>query len=189
MRIKQEEVLRAKIIILYILDYFNIPLTREQFAEFIAQEELLNYFDLLKFTDELLQVGHIEETDSEGRTYILITDSGRETVELFLNNISQTMRRKINDAIDEKKKSFNSRTNIMAEYVKLDESEYNVQLTINEGAYRLMYIDLTVLTNKDAKRICDNWRNGARFLYGDLLQILNSGEKEEEHDDDETRSK
>lgn len=193
MRIKQEEVLRAKIIILYILDYFNIPLTREQFADFIAQEELINYFDLLNFTDELLNAGHIEETESEGRTYILITDNGRETVQLFLNNISQAIRRKINDAIDEKKKSFNIRTNIMAEYVKLDDSEYNVQLTINEGAYRLMYIDLTVLTNKDAKRICDHWRNSARFMYGDLLQILTAsgprdGEEEERRQEQETEN-
>lgn len=177
MRIKQDEVLRAKVTILYILDYFGVPLTREQFSDFIANEEILNFFDLQRFTEELIGVGHIAQTESEGRQYLLITESGSETVQLFTDTISQPMRRRINDAIDERKKSFNCRANIMAEYVKLDESEYNVQLTINEGAYRLMYLDLTVLTNKDAKQICENWRNNARFLYGDLLHLLMNDDK------------
>lgn len=184
MRIKQDEVLKAKVTIMYILDYFGVPLTREQFADFIAGEELLNFFDLQRFTEELLSVGHIKQTESEGRQYLLITESGSDTVKLFTDTISQPMRRKINDAIDERKKSFNCRTNIMAEYVKLDESEYNVQLTINEGAYRLMYLDLTVLTNKDAKQICENWRNNARFLYGDLLHLLMNGSAAQENSDE-----
>ncbi len=180
MVIKRQEVLRAKIVILYILDYFAVPLTKEQFVDFVSAEELINYFDLQTYTDDLMKVGHIELSESEGKNYLLITDSGKDTVELFLSEINQPLRRRLNDAIDEKKKSFNIKTNIMAEYVKLDENEYNVQLTINEGAYRLMYIDLNVLTNKDAKKICENWRNNARYMYGDLLHLLtkNNGENQ-----------
>ncbi len=179
MVVKREQVLKAKIIILYILDYFAVPLTREQFIDFVTTEELINYFDLQGYTDDLIKIGHIETSESEGKNYLLITESGKETVELFLNEIRQPLRRKLNDAIDKKKKSINIKTNIMAEYVKLDENEYNVQLTINEGAYRLMYVDLTVLTNKDAKKICENWRNNARYMYGDLLHLLTGDSKKE----------
>lgn len=185
---KYEEILRAKILILYILDYFNVPITREQLTGFIAAEVVINYFDLPKYIDELIEIGHIELSNSEGVEYLIITDEGKDTVNLFINDISQTLRRTLNDAIDERRKSFSSDTNIIAQYVKIDKNEYDVQLTINEGAYRLMYLQLTVLTNKDAKRICENWRNNARFMYGDLLNILTSPyqattSEEEEHED------
>lgn len=174
LKTKYEEILRAKVIILYILDYFNIPITREQLTGFIAAEVVINYFDLPKYIDELIEVGHIEKTESEGNTYLIITESGRDTVKLFIEDISQTLRRTLNDAVDERRKSFSCSTNILAQYVKVDKNEYDVQLSINEGAYRLMYLQLTVLTNKDAKRICENWRNNARFMYGDLLNLLTS---------------
>ncbi|MDO4753388.1 MAG: DUF4364 family protein [Bacillota bacterium] len=174
LKAKYEEILRAKVIILYILDYFNIPITREQLTGFIAAEVVINYFDLPKYIDELIEVGHIEKTESEGNVYLIITDSGRDTVKLFINDISQTLRRTLNDAVDERRKSFSCITDIQAQYVKVDKNEYDVQLSINEGAYRLMYLQLSVLTNKDAKKICENWRNNARFMYGDLLNLLTS---------------
>lgn len=176
MDINAQELLRSKVTILYILNYFSIPLTIEQFLEFMLEQDYLNYFDINEFVNQLISDEMVETSFSENEEYIMITDNGKETIELFENDIAQAIRRKINDAIDNKKRSFNLRTNINAEYVKIDDNEYNVQLSINEGNLRLMFIDVSVLTNKDAKNICENWKKNARYLYGDLLKTLSDSD-------------
>lgn len=169
---EKDAIFRAKLVILYVLEYFNLPLTREQFLAFMSEERLINIFLLQKYTDELIEVQQIEESQSEGETYIFNTERGSEAVALFASNIPQVQRRKINDAIDEHKKSFNSWTKITANFAKTDDHEYRVELSISEGPYKLFSMDMNALTNKTAKQLCGNWEDNARFLYGDLLQIL-----------------
>lgn len=189
MSMKPEEILRAKVKILYILNNFNIPLTRAQFYDFIQHEEIMSLFEVQAFVDELQKSKMIEISESENREYILITELGRDAVEMMSGEIAQPLLRKINDSIDERKRFINIKTNIQAEYVKLDDLEYNVQLSITEGAERLMYINLSVLTNKDAKVICDNWKNNARFMYGDLLNVLTNYDKNPDHDQNDNEDK
>lgn len=149
----------------------------------------MSLFEVQAFVDELQKSKMIEISESENREYILITELGRDAVEMMSGEIAQPLLRKINDSIDERKRFINIKTNIQAEYVKLDDLEYNVQLSITEGAERLMYINLSVLTNKDAKVICDNWKNNARFMYGDLLNVLTNYDKNPDHDQNDNEDK
>ncbi|MDO4798998.1 MAG: DUF4364 family protein [Bacillota bacterium] len=185
MRIQPEEMLRAKLTILYILDYFSVPLTKEQFEGFMMEEEFINFFDLQRYMEELIGSEMISFTESEEGAYYVITELGRSTVELMHTDIAKPLRRRINDAIDNKKKSFTSKTDIFTDYSKLDEYDYRVKLGINEGSMPLMSLEIAVLTNKDAKILIENWKKNARFLYGDLLHILSDTQKVYIEEDDE----
>lgn len=117
----------------------------------------------------------IEESQSEGETYIFNTERGGRRPWLCLQAISAGSCCKINDAIDERKKSFNSWTKITANFAKTDDHEYRVELSISEcGPYKLFSMDM------NAPWICqDGSINPLRQLGGqcalpiwDLLQIL-----------------
>jgi len=169
---RSDQELKAKITLLHLIDQFSVPLTNQQLTNFIMEQELMNYFDLQQYLTDLVETSMLEYSSSEGEDYYIITESGRSTLSLFSDRVSQTLRRKINDNIDTKKKSFVIKTNVSAEYYKEDDNDYVVQLTVKEGIYTLMDIKVNVVTNEHAKQICSNWEKKAQYLYADILNKL-----------------
>jgi hypothetical protein len=149
-----------------------VPLTNQQMTDFVLEHDIMNYFDLQQYLTDLVDSSMLEYSDSEGEHYYIITESGKNTLELFSDRVSQSLRRKINDSVDSKKKSFVIKTNITADYTKEDDNDYMVHLSVKEGIYTLMDIKVNVVSNKHAKTICDNWQKKAQYLYGDILNKL-----------------
>lgn len=170
-----DQQLVAKIKILYIINHFSVPLTNQQLTDFILEHDMMNYFDLQQYLTDLVDTSMIEYSESEKEQYYILTESGKNTLELFSDRVSQSLRRMMNDSIDMKKKSFVIKTNITSDYTKEDENDYIVHLSVKEGIYTLMDIKINVVSNKDAKIICENWDKQAQHLYGDILNKLMGG--------------
>lgn len=163
---------KDKIIILHVLDSFGVPLTNEQTTEFILENDLINYFELQQYLTELVDSSMLEYSESEGEDYYLITDTGSKSLSYFKERISKSLRRFINDQVEEKKKRIIANTEISADYERLDENDYLVKLVVKENNSTLMELNLNIVSNKHAKRICDKWNKNAQYLYGDILNLL-----------------
>lgn len=157
---------------MYTINQFSVPLTNQQLTDFILEHAILNFFDLQQFLNDLVDTSMLEFSNSEGEDYYIITETGKNTLELFLDRVSQSLRRKINDSVDSKKKSFVIKTNVTADYYKEDENDYVVHLAVKEGIYTLMDMKINVVSNKHAKQICENWEKRAQYLYGDIMNRL-----------------
>lgn len=164
--------LKNKILILYIINHFSVPLTNQQLSDFILEENIMNYFELQQFVSDLEISSMLEYSKSEDDKFYVITIKGTETLDLFLDQISQYQRRDLNDAIDCKKKSFVAKTNIYSDYHKLDDDDYEVELVLKEGGSTLIDMKINVLSNKHAKDLCENWNQKALYMYGDVLALL-----------------
>ncbi|MBE0449237.1 MAG: DUF4364 family protein [Clostridia bacterium] len=172
MKISPDQQLKSKIKLLYIVNQFSVPLTNQQLTDFVLEQDIMNFFDLQQFLTDLVATSMLEYSSSEGENYYIITESGKNTLELFSDRVSQSLRRIINDSVDSKKKSFMIKTNISADYSKEDDNDYMVHLSVKEGIYTLMDIKVNVVSNKHAKQICENWEKKAQYLYGDILNKL-----------------
>lgn len=172
MKISPDQQLKSKIKLLYIINQFSVPLTNQQLTDFVLEHDIMNFFDLQQFLTDLVATSMLEYSNSEGENYYIITESGKNTLDLFSDRVSQSLRRTINDSVDSKKKSFVIKTNISADYSKEDDNDYMVHLSVKEGIYTLMDIKVNVVSNKHAKQICENWEKKAQYLYGDILNKL-----------------
>lgn len=168
-----------KLKVLQVVEQFAVPLTNVQLTEFILEHDFVNYFSLQQCLTELVEASFLEYSDSEGEFYYLLTESGKNSIEFFKDRIPQNIRRNINDAVVEKKKSIVIDTQITADYHKLDDTEYLVELKITENHLVLADVKLTMASNKHAKRMCENWKKNAQFLYGDLVNLLNNTDEKE----------
>lgn len=173
-----EQEVKKKLIILHTLAEFNVPLTNTQTTEFILEQDLMNYFELQQYLNDLVNTSMLEYSESEGDFYYLITENGKNSVEFFADRLSKSIRRKINDAIESKKKAIVTFTSIDADYEKLDDNEYVVHLTVEENQVKLIDMKLNMISNKHAKMVCDNWKKNAQFLYGDILALLTKDPEE-----------
>ena len=91
----------TKLIVLYMLDKVDFPLTRAQIYEFILEKEYSDYFTLTQAIFELTEDGYIETAKKHASTFLSLTDKGRDTLTFFRNRISEGIKNDINRFFDE----------------------------------------------------------------------------------------
>lgn len=91
-----------KLIILYMLDKVDFPLTNSQISEFILNEGYTTYFKLQQALSELLDSGFIREESTHTRTFYHLTEEGEETIHYFKNDISPAIQEDINSFLSNK---------------------------------------------------------------------------------------
>jgi len=167
-----KEEAESKLILLYIFDKFEIPITNSQITELVMETELLNYFTLQQFLSELVNSSLIEYLDNDDNYYYLITEKGRNALNYFKKRLVKDITQKIDSAVEKKKKLILKETKVSANYIKNSDTSYIVNLKVIENNVPLINLELDVVSNKEAKKICDNWKSRAQYIYGKILDLL-----------------
>ena len=77
-----------KLIVLYMLDKVDFPLTTSQISEFILEKEYTTYFKLQETLAEMEHSGLLRVETTHNRTLYHLTDNGLDTIQYFKNKIS-----------------------------------------------------------------------------------------------------
>ena len=77
-----------KLMILYMLDHVNFPLTNSQLTDFFLDHEYTTYFTLQQALNELKEAGLIRMESTHNSSRYEITKEGDDTLSFFGNNIS-----------------------------------------------------------------------------------------------------
>ena len=78
-----------KLIILYMLDKVDFPLTNSQISEFVLDKGYTDYFKLQQALSELADGGLILKESTHNRTLFHLTEDGKGTIHLFRDKISK----------------------------------------------------------------------------------------------------
>ena len=113
-----------KLIILYMLDKVDFPLTNSQISEFILNEGYTTYFKLQQALSELLDSGFIREESTHTRTFYHLTEEGEETIHYFKNDISPAIQEDINSFLSNKQYELKNEVAIKADYYRNPNMEY-----------------------------------------------------------------
>ncbi|SDB10680.1 DUF4364 family protein [Eubacterium oxidoreducens] len=160
-----------KLIILYMLNKAKQPLLGTQITDFFQQHDYTNYFTVQVTFQELSEAGFITFAETHNNTYYSITQSGRETLSYFPEQISQEIRDEIKDYFSSIELPYDSDIQCVANYYKTT-GGYNANCQLNSQS--TTYLDLTmhVQTIEMAESICSNWRAQSEEVYHHLLEIL-----------------
>ncbi len=166
---------RDKLTLIYILARFNLPLSYQQLTEFVMSLELMNYFTMLQYINEMRDTGLIEENSVEEEALIMVTKDGHRTLSMFSERITASSAETIEAAIEVAKSKMAKERQIKANFKRISEKEYSVKLEMLEGDNHLMNLQFLVFSQERAKQICDSWNKNAPNLYGELIhQIINA---------------
>lgn len=168
----QEPLTLYKLIILYMLDRVNFPLTSAQISEFILEREYTNFLILQQVIAELTEAGLIMTQTIGNRTHIIITPEGLNTLSFFENRISETIKKEINTFFKENEMELRNEVSILADYYKSTTGEYDAHLIAKEKNVKLVEITLSVPTEDSAAAICDNWQRRNQEIYQYLIEKL-----------------
>ena len=161
-----------KLIILYMLNKVDFPLSTSQISEFVLDKGYTSYFRLQETLAELAASELIRTETTHNRTLYHLTENGAETIHYFSNKISTEIRRDIDDFLKEKKYDLKEETAVKSDYYLTTGGEYEVRCQIVENGSSLIDLKLTVPTEKEVEAIASRWDLNSQKLYALILANL-----------------
>lgn len=169
----KEAVTVYKLIILYTLNQTSTPLTFGLISDFIIGRGYTNYFNVQNVFSELLDAGLITCCKTTYNTsYYSITEAGRETLELFCTSLSHEIRLEIDSYLKENHTLIIDRTSVTSDYMRRENGDYIAHCSLLENNEPIFELTLAVPSEKDAIKLCGNWRNGSSALYSQAIRTL-----------------
>lgn len=161
-----------KLIILFMLDRVDFPLTTSQLSQFILDKGYTNYFSFQQALNELEDAGFIHSELIRNTTQFHLTPEGKEALDLFDYKISNAIKDDIYAYFSTEKINLRNEVEIFATYYPAKREEYTVQCTILERKETMLDIKLNVPSLEQATRICDTWQEKSNTIYDYLVRQL-----------------
>ncbi|MCD7708506.1 MAG: DUF4364 family protein [Clostridiales bacterium] len=161
-----------KLTILYMLSHSGEPLTNMQIALFFLNREYTGYFRVQEALSDLQGSGFIAAESTHQSTRYRITDSGKETLSLLSEKMSDGIERDVADYLAEMGASFREENAFAADYRKLPEKGYDVHMQLTLGDRPIVDLTLFARTKEQAEAMCCNWRQRCGDVYAKLMDTL-----------------
>ena len=166
------ELAQHKLLLLYILDKVDLPIDNSEVTQFVLENNYMNYFIAKQYLSELKESKFIDIVKENNKESYKLSPIGKEALNYFKSRIPLEIMEEIDEKYMKKKEEMIKETQLISHYYKKDESQYIVVLKVIERDLTLFNLSLNVVSNKQAKFICDNWRNNPEVIYKNILDIL-----------------
>lgn len=169
---KEDTLILYKLIVLYMLNRAAFPITKSQVADFILENDYMDFLTLQQVFAELSDSDMITATTVRNRTHLAITDEGKATLDFFRNRLNKITKQKIDSFYMENEMEMRNEVSIISDYYKSTSGEYEAHLSATEKKVRLIDITLSVPDEETAAAICDNWQKKNQIVYQKLIEQL-----------------
>lgn len=154
------------------LDRVTFPLTKAQVSDFILEKEYTTFLTLQQATAELIDAELVVAESNRNRTYLKITEEGRETLSFFGNRINPSIRSEIDSFLRDHELEMRNEVSILADYYKSTSGEYEAHLQAKEKGVTVVEVTLSVPDEDTASAICANWQKKNQDIYQYLIRQL-----------------
>ncbi|ROR28672.1 uncharacterized protein DUF4364 [Mobilisporobacter senegalensis] len=161
-----------KLIILYILDKVNFPLTNAQISNFILEKEYTNYFTIQQAISELNDAELIRTETIRNSTYYRINQAGEETLEFFGNKVSDAIKSDIDEYLSKNEYELRDEVSTIADYYEEKKDEYIVRCQVKENGSPIIDLSISVPSEQEAVSICNNWKSKSQEVYAYIMKTL-----------------
>lgn len=166
------EIVQNKLIIMYILKKLGIPAGNSHITHLVLETRLMNYFMCQQCFNELLESGLVGTAAGDAAKSYVLTDAGGKTLQYFLNLIPEGIKKQLDSQASNIRRDIREESLITADFVPEGENQFTVICKIGERDFPLIELKTTVGTKKDARSICDNWKNYSSEIYAEIIESL-----------------
>lgn len=166
------ELVQHKLLILYILEKVEMPMTNTEITQFILENNYMNYFLVQQFLGELVNSKFVEFSTKDGNEYYHLSNAGKDTLRYFNDRIPTELKEDIDKSYKEKQIEMIKETQVVGNFYKKNDSEYIVNLKVIEKDIVLLNLSLNVVSSKQAKLICNNWKQNPEMIYKNIFDLL-----------------
>lgn len=161
-----------KLIVLYMLDRVDFPLTKAQIGDFILDKEYTNFLTLQQVYGELIDSKFVTAQSFRNRTHLNLTDEGRQTLHYFESDISTKIKKEIDEYLTKNSIKLRNEVSIISEYYKSTSGEWEAHLVAKDKNINLIDMTISVPIEETAISICENWNKKNQELYQYIIKKL-----------------
>lgn len=161
-----------KLIVLYMLDEVDFPLTNTQISNFVLEKEYTTYFTLQQAINDLVSSELIRTESTFNNTQYFITQAGKDTIAFFHDKISEGIKEDIRNYCETNKIELRNETAVVADYYKTVNQNYAVRCQLKEKENTLIDLTISVSSKEQATAVCHNWKNQSDEIFTYLMDSL-----------------
>ena len=161
-----------KLLLLYIFSKIKFPISNIQITQIILENNFMNYFTLQQYISDLLSANFLNHTEEQGKQRLLITDKGSKVLSMFENRIPSMKKDALDDYLKKKLDNIKKEVTVSADYTIEKGNSFAVTLKVSENEVDLINLKLSVASNKQARALCDKWKNNSSDIYNSIMQLL-----------------
>ena len=160
-----------KLLICYLLENLEKPLSKTQISQIMQGQGLANYFEVNQALDELVLAGKVETKQHDEQEMLFLTETVRVAAKILESDLPKTVReRAINAAVKMQTKARRLRENKIE--VKKLENGYHVTFTIADKDDVLMSLTVYVADITQVEIIKQGFLNDPVGLYSVIIASL-----------------
>ena len=161
-----------RVMILYMLNQVEYPLTNTQITNFILEKEYTNYFTVQEILSDLISSQLITAESTHNNTRYRITPYRQEKLGFFHVKISDAIKEDIRTYFVEHDFDLKQETSVYADYYKVPGEGYAVRCRIRNLETDIVDLTLHVSGRQQAEAVCQNWKKNHFPIYETLMDIL-----------------
>ena len=156
------DMMDVKVLILYVAARAKYPMTVQELYEVCFQDDCLSYFDVCTAVPELVQSGHLQQTQPERYE---ITEKGRQDGELTADSIAFTVKQRAEDAVTGYNMKVRRSNYVKTETVARESGEHSAIVELRDDMGLLMRLELMAPDQRQAIRLSKLMEEKAEELY------------------------
>lgn len=181
MNYSTQKLAEHKLIILYLIRKMEISLSNKEICDLLLEKEYMHYYSIQEYIANLIDSKLLELDKNNNQDHLRydLTKDGIDVIEQLQEHISERVREEIDLYIIKNNERIHVAYGIKANYFINEDKEYLVKCSLADQIGNiLMDISVTVISEKQAKKICRNWKNNVNYIYNQVMDtMINKEEK------------
>lgn len=174
------ELAENKLLLLFVLEVLNRPISNTQLTELVLENNLINYFTLQQYISELDSSQFISYKDVNEKKLLIITKKGENVLSFFKDRISPSKIAIVNSYLNDKLDLIKKELTVQSDYTLEKNNSFLVDLKALEDNSTLMELKISVPTKKQAISLCSRWQNNPSDIYTNIVNLLFSEDGQQE---------
>ena len=174
------ELAENKLLLLFVLEVLNRPISNTQLTELVLENNLINYFTLQQYISELDSSQFISYKDVNEKKLLIITKKGENVLSFFKDRISPSKIAIVNSYLNDKLDLIKKELTVQSDYTLEKNDSFLVDLKALEDNSTLMELKISVPTKKQATSLCSRWQNNPSDIYTNIVNLLFSEDGQQE---------
>ena len=171
------DMLDVKLLILYVTDKLLYPIDIQTLYELCLQDDKLSYFDVMQAVPQMVETGHLEETDEGYR----ITDKGRETAAITKDSLAFPVIQRASRAVERFNREVRRESFVRTEVLEQPNGEALAVMHLDDELGSLITIEYTCPSPRQAAFLTKAFPGKADKLYQLITETLTAKDEVEEN--------
>lgn len=167
-----ESITLYKLIVLYMLDRVDFPLSNSTITGFILETGYTDFATIQQVLGIIQDDELINVESSRSNTSYTLTEAGAQMLSYFGNKISDDIKSEVNSYLKKNKYELKQAANVISEYYKNTAGEYSVHCCIKENNSSLIELTISVPDEDMADTMCGRWKETSQDIYDFVIKNM-----------------